>query len=93
MPGMPVRNAIVYSRAGCHLCECLIEELLPLVRDRWRVEVIDIDDDPELVRLYNDRVPVLEVDGRQICQYTLDRDAVRKILQREPSADGASQPA
>jgi hypothetical protein len=24
----------VYSRPGCHLCELLIDELLPLIRDR-----------------------------------------------------------
>ena len=29
----------VYSRQGCHLCEQLIEELLPLIRGRLDLEV------------------------------------------------------
>mgnify|MGYP000107868357 CR=1 FL=1 len=33
----------VYSRRGCHLCDVLVEELLPLVRGRMDVEVRDID--------------------------------------------------
>ena len=37
----------VYSRRGCHLCEILIESLLPLVRGSLEVEIIDIDTRPE----------------------------------------------
>ena len=87
------RQAVVYSRAGCHLCEQLIEELLPLVRGRWQVEVIDIDANADLVSDYNDRVPVLEVDGNVVCQWRLDRSAVDRILLAESAADGASPQA
>lgn len=89
----PQRQAVVYSRAGCHLCEQLIEELLPLVRGRWQVEVIDIDANADLVSNYNDRVPVLEVDGNMVCQWRLDRSAVERILLAESAADGASPQA
>ena len=87
------RQVVVYSRAGCHLCEQLIEELLPLVRGRWQIEVIDIDVNAELVSDYNDRVPVLEVDGKVVCQWRLDRSAVDNILLAESAADGASPQA
>lgn len=87
------RQAVVYSRVGCHLCELLIEELLPLVRGRWQVQVIDIDGNAELVSDYNERVPVLEVDGEVVCQWRLDRSAVDKILSAESAADGASPQA
>ena len=67
---------IVYSRRGCHLCELLLEELEPLVRGRARITVRDIDDRPEWVAEYGERVPVVHCDGEDICQYNLDRQAV-----------------
>ena len=38
-----MKSLQVYSRRGCHLCEQLIEELLPLVRGHLAVDVRDID--------------------------------------------------
>ena len=47
-PGLAV---VVYSRRGCHLCEDA-ESLLRQEqgRFRFRLEVVTVDDDPELVR-------------------------------------------
>ena len=70
----------VYSRRGCHLCEELIEELLPLIRDRLTLEVCDIDTRTEWRERYDTRVPVVEYDGELVCQYHLDRDAIVRIL-------------
>ncbi len=70
----------VYSRSGCHLCEILIEELLPLIRGRLDLEVLDIDSRPEWTEEYGTRIPVVQYAGRTICQYTLDGDAIRSIL-------------
>ena len=69
----------VYSRTGCHLCEKLIEALLPLVRDRLQVEVLDIDTRADWLRRFDTRVPVVEYDGRIVCQYRLDRDAILEL--------------
>ena len=71
---------IVYSRPGCHLCEQLVEELLPLLRNRADLKVRNIDENPELVRAYGVRIPVLVLDGDEVCEYRLDRDAVLKRL-------------
>ncbi len=70
----------VYSRRGCHLCEVLIEELLPLVRGRLRVEVHDIDSRDDWKQAFDARVPVVEYRGRVICEYHLDRAAISAIL-------------
>lgn len=70
----------VYSRQGCHLCEVLVEELLSLVRGRARVNVVDVDTQDELREAYGLRVPVVELDGDCLCQYTLDADRVRAAL-------------
>jgi len=84
------RVVTVYSRKGCHLCEVLIEELLPVLRDRWPLEVIDIDTDPDLRQLYNERVPVVAVDGTVLCQYKLDLHALRSALENDSAPPGAS---
>lgn len=69
----------VYSRQGCHLCEILVEELLPLVQGRFRIVVHDIDTREDWRREYGTRVPVVEYDGELICQYHLDRQALTRI--------------
>jgi hypothetical protein len=42
------------TRQGCHLCDDALELLGGV-----RLEIIDIDLDPELLLLYDERVPVL----------------------------------
>jgi hypothetical protein len=69
----------IYSRQGCHLCEILIEELLPLVRGRFELIVHDIDSREDWRKTYDRRVPVVEYDGELICQYHLDRQALSRI--------------
>jgi len=69
----------VYSRQGCHLCELMIEELLPLVQGKFRVAVHDIDTREEWRDRFDTRVPVIEYDGELICQYHLDRHALSRI--------------
>ncbi|MEX2496972.1 MAG: glutaredoxin family protein [Woeseia sp.] len=77
----------VYSRPGCHLCELLIEELMPLLRARGCVQVHDIDRDPELEKKYGQRIPVVEHRGRLLCEFKLDPAAIERALREaEPSA-------
>ena len=70
----------VYSRQGCHLCELLIEELLPLINGHLELIVCDVDTREDWKSEYDTRVPVVEYDGEPICQYHLDRDALTRIL-------------
>ena len=72
----------VYSRQGCHLCEVLIEQLLPLLRGQADMVVHDIDTRPEWRDKYAVRIPVLEFDGQVVSQYQLDHDAVIRVLNR-----------
>jgi len=74
----------VYSRAGCHLCDLLVEALLPLVRGQLRVDVVDIDSRPDWQEAYDTRVPVVEFDSQFVCQYTLDVPAIQNILSERP---------
>lgn len=76
---------LVYSRKGCHLCELMVEELLPLIRGRLDVEIRDIDTREDWREQYDVRIPVIEYDGELVCQYHLDREALARILSNIPS--------
>lgn len=57
----------VYSREGCCLCDDVLNHLGGLrLRYAFGVETIDIDLDAELQRRHGERVPVVEVNGREI---------------------------
>ncbi len=69
-----------YTRRGCHLCEDMLEELLPMLRGRAELETRDIDTRPDWRLKYDTRVPVLEYRSKVVSEYPLDRDAIRSIL-------------
>jgi glutaredoxin len=73
----------IYTRAGCHLCE----EAERVVRAEqagggFRLELVDVDRDPELVRRYGVRVPVVAVDGEELFDYEVPPDLLRVRLGR-----------
>ncbi len=76
-------DLILYSRGYCHLCDDMQQALAPLQAEfEFRLTVVDVDADPELVALYDELVPVLvapQADGsmRRLCHYFLDQAAVR----------------
>jgi glutaredoxin len=72
----------VFSRPGCGLCEEMLEELASVLppAEAARVQVIDIDADPELTRKYGTRIPVLLINGEFVCAYRLDRQRVAAHL-------------
>lgn len=70
----------VYSRPGCHLCEQLIEDLLPLIRDRVELEVLNIDTRADWTKKYGSLIPLVELNGSELCHYHLDRGAVITAL-------------
>ena len=57
------------------------EALTRLQREfRFDLEVFDVDADPALEALFDERVPVLEGDGKELCHHLLDEAAVRAYL-------------
>ena len=73
-----------YSRKGCHLCEVMLEELLPLIRGRADIEMRDIDTHAEWREKYDIRIPVIEYEGELVSAYPLDYDAIRVMLAQIP---------
>ena len=73
---------VLFGRAWCHLCDDLHAALEPLAADFGiEIETVDIDAQPELVALYDERVPVLTLDGVELCHYHLDAPRVRAALE------------
>ena len=62
------------------MCELLIEEILPLIQGRMRLEICDIDTRDDWRQEYDTLVPVVKYDGELICKYHLDREALAVIL-------------
>lgn len=68
----------VYVRAGCHLCDDAAAVVRRVVGDGH--VVVDVDDDPALVRRYGEEVPVVLVDGRQVGYWRIDERRLRAAL-------------
>lgn len=79
----------LHYREGCHLCEDMEQLLQELLEPgSYRLRRIDIDSNEQLTQAYNVRVPVLSLNGIELCEHFLDLDAVRSALSsynREPS--------
>lgn len=79
----------LYGRGWCHLCDDLRVALAPVAAEfRVAVTYVDIDADPALVARYDEDVPVLLLDGVEVCRHRFDPAAVRAALVRR-KADGA----
>jgi predicted thioredoxin/glutaredoxin len=70
----------LYSRPDCHLCERLLDELRPLLAADARIEVVDISEDPDLMRRYGLRIPILSSGGEEITGYPLNPERIRRYL-------------
>jgi hypothetical protein len=75
-----VKRLTVYSRPQCHLCELLLDELLPVAAGQAEVRVVDIDADPVLQERYWLRIPVVAGPDGELSEYPLDRNAVMAYL-------------
>jgi glutaredoxin len=76
-----MHEVIVYSRAGCRLCDIVKDTLSQMQNEaayQWRE--IDIDTDQELRQTYNDEVPVVFIDGRKAFKYHMDGPQLLRAL-------------
>ncbi len=78
-----VVRLVLYHRYGCHLCDDMLDRLRDLQADwGFELEVHDVDAPPALLEHYNDKVPVLSLDGSEICRYHLDETALQELLRQ-----------
>jgi glutaredoxin len=73
----------VYTRTDCHLCADAIETIRDVseaVSVDVTLDLIDVDDHPELQAEYGDRVPYVLLDGRPAFKYRVDEAELRERL-------------
>lgn len=73
-------NLIIYVREACHLCQDMVALLRQYQQKvAFGLEIIDIDNDPQLVQQYNELIPVLigsDNEQTKICYHLLDVTAL-----------------
>jgi glutaredoxin len=78
-----VPTVVLYSRPDCHLCDDA-RAVLERVRADAPFELVerDIDADDRLLRAYLERIPVVEIDGREAFELFVDEAELRRMLGR-----------
>ena len=81
---MPLPRVTLYSRPGCHLCDVVKEQLETIRRELdFHIEERNIDEEVSLRERYNDDIPVVAVNGRDVCKHRIDIGEFREILSSE----------
>jgi glutaredoxin len=70
----------LYGRPGCHLCDEARATIVELAADRIVLREVDIESDDRLLRAYLERIPVVEVEGREVSELVFNRDAFTRAL-------------
>ena len=74
-------HVVIYSRPGCHLCE----EAKHVIRsagclEEYTLEEINIESDPELLKLYRYDIPVITINGGEAFRHRLTAEEFRHKL-------------
>jgi thioredoxin reductase (NADPH) len=74
---------VLYSRAYCHLCEAMLDEIESVRGEfAFRLSVVDVDSDPGLERRFGELVPLLAHGEHELARYRLDSGLLRAYLSR-----------
>jgi hypothetical protein len=80
---------IIYTRAGCHLCDEARATLNKYAGFLPPIVEVDIDADPELVSRFSTCVPVIEVDGKVRFRGRVNEVLLRRLIAATPPRDTA----
>lgn len=83
-------DVVLYTRAGCHLCDDAHNLLL---RYGMTPRLVDIDADAALRERYNECVPVVVIDGKERFRGRINEKLLMRLLHYSPLADEARPPA
>jgi hypothetical protein len=79
------RALTLYTRAGCPLCEDMVEHVRPLIAGTGHQLVpVDVDADPSLKARYGWDVPLLFDGDAEICRHQLNLPAFQEWLRLNP---------
>jgi glutaredoxin len=78
---MPAGVITLYGRPGCHLCDEAREVILATAGAAgFELREVDIEADDAMLAAYLERIPVVELDGREIAELDVDADLLRDAL-------------
>ena len=76
-------KVVLYSGAGCHLCDDVYDVLEEVRRHLpFELEVRDIASDPAWFAAYRHDIPVVTIDGVEKFRHRLTADQLRAALAR-----------
>ena len=74
-------KVVIYSRTNCHLCEDAEKNAREVLGEiHFDLEVIDINGDQDLEKLYSEEVPVITINGDVHDYYKVDKQRLLKAL-------------
>ena len=78
---MSLPEVTLYGRPGCHLCDDA-RAVLERVRETapFVLTEVDITSDDRLHRRYLERIPVVALEGEELCELFVDEQALRGRL-------------
>lgn len=75
-------QVVLYTRAGCHLCD---DAHALLLRHGLQPALVNIDADPALRERYNFCVPVVEIDGKERFRGRVNEVLLERVLRAAAS--------
>jgi glutaredoxin len=77
-----IASVTVYSKPDCHLCAEAMTTLHRLQGELgFALQELDITADEALHRAYFERIPVVVLDGEELCEYFVEEARVRERLE------------
>ncbi len=74
-------HVIIYSRPDCHLCKEAKDTIEAAdCLNEYTLEEINIESDPELLRLYQHDIPVVTINGAEAFRHSLTSKSFRERL-------------
>ena len=81
---MSKAHVIIYSRPGCHLCDEAKAVMVSAgCSDRFTLEEVNIESDPELLNKYKYHIPVVVIDGVEAFKHRVDPEQFRIRVKNE----------
>jgi glutaredoxin len=77
-------KVVIYSRVNCHLCQKAEKNLREVMTEiPFELEVIYIDGNQELERLYGEEVPVTLINGVKHDYFRVDKKRFSEAILRQ----------
>jgi len=77
-------QVVIYSRVSCHLCQEAEKNVREVsIEIPFKLEVIYIDGDQELERLYGEEVPVTLINGAKHDYFRVDKKRFSEAILRQ----------